>query len=183
MEMVVVTGIILLITGMILANSSRLGGQFILDNFAYDLALTLRESQQYGISVQRFNNSFKNAYGMHFNNSSQTTYVMFVDSSTNGIYDAAASPSEIVQSYTITRGYKITNLCATATSGGTEVCSLDRLDIVFKRPEPDALISKSGLSCTASSANCQFSARIEMRSPRNNIRSIVIPNNGQISVQ
>ncbi|MBP9757776.1 MAG: prepilin-type N-terminal cleavage/methylation domain-containing protein, partial [Candidatus Pacebacteria bacterium] len=67
-EMLVVIGIIVVISGVILANNSRFGGVVQLQNLAYDIALSVRQAQVYGISVQRFNSSdtFASAYGMHF---------------------------------------------------------------------------------------------------------------------
>lgn len=184
MEMLVVVGIVVVVSGVILASSSRLGGQFILDNFAYDLALTLREAQQYGISVQNFNGNFNVAYGVHFDSSSPATYVLFGDATNpNGLYSPGLTPTELVQSYTITRGFKISAICATLNSVSAEDCTLTSLDVLFKRPEPDALLSKNGVSCTALSSNCQSTARIKMLAPRGNTKSIVIPANGQMSVQ
>ncbi len=178
--MLVVTAIIVLVSSAILANSGRLGGQFILDNFAYDLALTLREAQQYGISVQNFGGNFNVAYGVHFDSSSPTTYVLFADAATpNGLYDTG----ELVQSYTITRGFKIAAICSTASTIGVEDCTLTKLDVLFKRPEPDALISKNDASCLLLLPNCQATSRIIMIAPRGNTKSIVIPANGQMSVQ
>jgi prepilin-type N-terminal cleavage/methylation domain-containing protein len=179
-EMLVVTGIIVLVSSAILANSGRLGGQFILDNFAYDLALTLREAQQFGISVQSFGGNFNVAYGVHFDASTPTSYVLFADAVTpNGLYDTG----ELVQSYTITRGFKISSICATANDVSPEDCTLTKLDVLFKRPEPDALISKNDASCILSLPNCQAISRIIMLAPRGNTKSIVIPANGQMSVQ
>jgi len=179
-ELLVVTAIIVVVTGTILASSSRLGGQFILDNFAYDLALTLREAQQYGISVKNFSGNFNVAYGVHFDSNNAITYELFADVDSNGKYDPG---SELVQSYTITRGFKIASICATPNGVGVENCSITSLDILFKRPEPDALISASGVSCTLAPTNCQASARILMIAPRGNTRSVVMPANGQMSVQ
>lgn len=179
-EMLVVTGIIVIVSSVILADSGRLGGQFILDNFAYDMALTLREAQQYGISVQNFGGNFNVAYGVHFDSANPTTYVLFADATTpNGLYDLG----EMVQSYSITRGFRMSALCATANGSGVEDCTLTKLDVLFKRPEPDALISKNDASCVTASANCQATARVVMLAPRGNKKSIVIPSNGQMSVQ
>ena len=179
-EMLVVTSIIIVVSGVILADSGRLGGQFILNNFAYDLALTLREAQQYGISVQNYQGSFNVAYGVHFLTSSPTTYILFADTNQNGIYDTG----ELVQSYTITRGFRIGALCATDyANSGIEDCTLSSLDVLFKRPEPDAHISANGASCTLQPSLCKWTSRVIMQSPRGNMKSVVIPANGQMSVQ
>jgi len=184
-ELLVVVGVVVVVSGVILASSNRLGGQFLLDNFAYDMALTLREAQQYGISVQNFNGRFDVAYGVHFDSANPTTYVLFADANgiPNGLYDPGLTPTELVQSYTITRGFKISSICTTLNGVSAEDCTLTSLDVLFKRPEPDALLSKNRVSCTALSTNCQLTARIKMIAPRGNIKSIVIPANGQMSVQ
>jgi hypothetical protein len=57
------------------------------------------------------------------------------------------------------------------------------LDILFKRPEPDAGISAAGLSCLLSLGTCYDSARVVVASPRGDITSVVVENNGQIYVQ
>jgi len=179
-EMLVVTSIVIVVSGVILVDSGRLGGQFILNNFAYDLALTLREAQQYGISVQNYQGNFNVAYGVYFLASSPTTYILFADVNQNGIYDTG----ELVQSYTITRGFRISALCSTdSASSGIEDCTLSRLDILFKRPEPDAHISANGVSCRLQPSACKWTSRVIMQAPRGNIKSIVIPANGQMSVQ
>lgn len=179
-EMIVVTGIIIIVSAVILANSGRLGGVFILDNFAYDMALSVREAQAYGISVQNYNGNFNVAYGMHLDESSPTTYLLFADATTpNGMYDTG----ELIQSYTITRGFKITSICTTADNTSAEDCTTTSLDVLFKRPEPDALLSKNGASCILVSSACQMTARIVLTAPRGDQKSVVIPVNGQISVQ
>ena len=183
-ELLVVTAIIVIISTVILANNSKFGGRVLLENFAYDLALTLRQTQVYGIAVSRFGtNTFTAGYGMHFditssNNAKQ--YTLFADATTaNGLYDA---PSELVSTFLITRGYSITKLCATPTAG-TENCTYTTLDVLFQRPEPDAMISPGGASCIITNSNCQASARIQLVSPRGDTMSVTVQANGQIAVQ
>jgi hypothetical protein len=165
-----------LITGLVLANNNKFNGTILLQNVAYDIALSVREAQVYGISVQNFNGSFDAAYGMHFQvdgGSNASIYILFADAvASNGVYDTG----ELVQSTTLTGGYHIKDLCATPPSGA-EVCGLPSLDITFVRPEPDAYIRSpvyNGLNS---------SARIQITSSSGGQRDIVIGSNGQISVQ
>ena len=58
-ELLVVVAIIVVITGLILANSNKFGGQTMLQNLSYDIALSLREAQVYGISVRSNSGAFK----------------------------------------------------------------------------------------------------------------------------
>lgn len=184
-EMLVVVGIIVVVTGTVLANSGKLGGQFILQNFAYDMALSIRQAQTYGISVRSFGGQFDYAYGMHFDTTTNPniTYILFADVNNNGVYDPDLTPvSELIQSYTITRGFKIQGLYATPASGPP--VAVNQLDIIFKRPESDAWISVPPLACDRLTfAHCQTTSRIELIAPRGDLKSVVVPANGQISVQ
>jgi hypothetical protein len=80
-----------------------------------------------------------------------------------------------VQTYTISSGFSISSLCATPT-GGSEVCSLSKLDVAYQRPEPDARIYANG------GGSLQQAARVEVRSPRNDRLSLLFEVTGQISV-
>lgn len=185
-EMLVVVGIMALLSGLILLNNNRFGGVVLLQNLAYDIALSIRQAQGYGIAVQRFNTSFEQGYGMHFQidaaGSGNSAYVLFADviSPDDGFYDCpqAGTPNcELVQSTTIAPGYRITDLCVT-TLGGVRTCdNINSLDIVFKRPEPDAYIR------TPSIGSINASGEIHVSSPRGDTKVIIVHVNGQISVQ
>lgn len=170
-EMVVVMGVIAVVSGVILVNNGRFGGQVLLQNLAYDIALSIRQAQVYGIAVQRFNNEYAAAYGMHFSISSPDIYLLFADVTTvNGVYDGT---SERVQSSTITSNYGITALRINGCSGTV----VSNLDILFKRPDPDAFISAPPLS------GLQQSACITVSSPRGDTKNVIVEVNGQIAVQ
>jgi len=185
-EMLVVTGIMVLISGIILMNNNRFGGVILLQNLAYDIALSVRQAQIFGISVQRFNDSFEAGYGMHFQTNtsgggSQSTYVLFADALApeNGFYDCpqpGTANCELVQSTTIAAGYSISQICVTPASD-TERCDITSLDVTFRRPEPDAYIRSPQVSGISESAD------IYVRSPRGDTKIISVYANGQISVQ
>lgn len=192
-EMLVVIGIIVVISGIVLANNNRFGGIVQLQNLAYDIALSIRQAQVYGISVSRFNNSttFAAAYGMHFETVSPNNYILFgdVNPPPNGTYDVGAPVSEIVQSTTIQSGYTIAYLFVTPP-GGTESATgtVTTLDITYRRPNPDACIRKNADIVTFSVKGRCISgineqARIVVRSPRGDLKNVLIYTSGQISVQ
>ncbi len=186
-ELLVVTGIIVVVSTIVLADNNRFGGVVQLENLAYNVALSVRQAQAYGISVARFQtNIFTAGYGVHFDLSSPNTYVLFADAiQVNGLYDCpqpGTNNCELVQTTSISKGYGIYSLCITPSSG-VESCSISKLDIVFKRPEPDAGISASGTSCILNNGSCGESARIVLKSPRGDKMSVIIYVNGQISVQ
>lgn len=177
--MLIVVAIIVLISSIVLANNNKFGGTILLQNLAYDVALSARQAQTYGTAVIRFgSNNFTAPYGIHFDiTASRTTYYVFADAvgSPNGIYDVG----EMVQSSTIGRGYFIESLCVTA-SNGSESCTsgttISKLDVVYKRPEPDAYIRADDISTTYTRG------RVILSSPRGDLLSVWFENNGQISV-
>lgn len=186
-EMLVVIGIIVVVSGIVLANNARFGGQVLLQNLAYDIALSVRQAQVYGISVQRFGdtNTFAPAYGMYFTGPSPSTYVMFgdINNPLNGRYDTG----ELVSSTNIQSGYLISGLYATPP--GQAETAVTSLNITFRRPDPDAYIVRNSDALTFDadgdllSGTIMEQARIEVSSPRGDLKSIIVSSNGQISVQ
>lgn len=191
-ELLVVSGIIAVVSGLMLVNNARFGGAITLRNLTYDVALSIRQAQVYGISVARFGpgvGTFEAGYGMHFTLDDDRHYVLFADAGVqNGLYDSGELVgNELVAETTIERGYKIADICV-KPPGGVETCSIGQLDILFKRPEPDAYISVEGspLSFNANgnvtSTNLNERARIIIASPRGDCMSVSVEATGQISV-
>ena len=187
-ELLVVTAIMVVVSTIIFADNNRFGGRVLLQNLAYDVALSVRQAQVYGISVQRFGAStFSAGYGMHFDISNPTAFVLFADALThNGLYDCPSPGTpegcELVQATAIASGFRIHDLCVTAPSQA-EHCGVGKLDLLFERPEPDAWISSEAVSCIIDHGTCAESARISLIAPRGDIMSVAVQANGQISVQ
>jgi prepilin-type N-terminal cleavage/methylation domain-containing protein len=182
-EMLVVIAIMSVVSLLMLANNTRFGGVVLLQNLAYDMALSIRQAQGYGIAVQRFNASFSYAYGMHFqvDTGGGSTYVLFADALApeDGYYSCpqpGTANCELVQSTSIAAGYRVSQLCVTPP-GGTERCDATSLDITFKRPEPDAYIRSSVTT------GINESGEIHVMSPRGDTRVITVQANGQIAVE
>lgn len=186
-ELLVTAAILVLITSMVLLDYNRFGGSVTLENFAYDVALTVRQAQVYGIAVQRFGANTFQGYGVHFALSSPTTYIIYADTEGTGLYDPSANPSEIAETDSITQNYAITGLCAITYLGG--VCTpMQTIDVFFKRPEPSSYISVSPdgsplVSCIQNITACQSEAKITLMSPKGDTRTIVVDSTGQIFVQ
>ncbi len=192
-ELLVVCGIMIIVTSIVLANNNEYGGQVLLQNFAYDVALSVRQAQVYGISVQRFgsgvSSSFTAGYGIHFDISTPTTYILFADAvNPNGLYDCPSpgTSCELVTANTINSGYFISKLCAPAGTDSSSCQAVSKIDILFLRPEPDALITACGATCTTScllnNSACVSSARVVLESPHGDTMSVSIEANGQIAV-
>ncbi len=180
-EMLAVVGIMVVITSVVLANNSRFGGVVLLENFAYDIALSVRQAQVYGIATVRFQQSnFTAPYGLHFDMSSPTAYIFFADATTpqNGIYDGI---NELVTTTDITRGFSIKSLCVIPDTR-VQDCSLTKLDVIYKRPQPDAYIRANSVGGVGN-VNRYASGRVVIQSPRGDTMSVVMFANGQISVE
>jgi prepilin-type N-terminal cleavage/methylation domain-containing protein len=190
-ELIVVAGIISVVSGMMLASNSRFGGAITLKNLAYDVAISIRQAQVYGISVARFGaGTFSAGYGIHFSRVDSTHYVLFADAAVeNGLYNVGGLPGEqeLVAETTIDLGYSVSDLCITDQTD-TETCGLSELDIFFKRPEPDAYINANGAPLSFDSdgrvisTNLPIQARIVLSSPRGDTVSVVVEATGQIAV-
>jgi prepilin-type N-terminal cleavage/methylation domain-containing protein len=195
-ELIAVIGIIGLISGVILGGYNKFGGQIILKTLVYDIALSLRQAQTYGISVKNTlsNSGFAAGYGVHFNSADPVEYILFADtyelvggsvveSNSDGGDGVYTSQNEQVTVYSIGRGYKINQVCVNEPA--SEVCYGDgsstggdaTVDILFNRPNPDAEIRINGNAAPYSRA------RIEFISPRLDVQSLVVEVSGQISIE
>lgn len=179
-ELMVVVAIFLVITGIILANNSRFNSSVLLDSLAYDIALSIREAQVYGLSVQTFNSNFQVGYGVDFSASSPNSYILFADVNENNHYDPGTDT--VLDTYAVGVGHFIKSFCGTYANSTTQ-CSTDssgpitQLDIVFLRPEPDANMSSSLSSGYYSSVQIVVGSLTGGET-----RTITIQSTGQISV-
>jgi len=176
-ELMVVVGIIVLISGIILANHAKFGGQVMLRNLAYDMALSIRQAQVYGISSRSFNGAkFTAGHGAYFDINNKSQFFLYTDLDNNKFF-TPLNNNEIVETYSLGKSYTIDSLCIPI--GQTENCNVIKLDILFKRPEPDAIIR----AYIGSGWAKYDSARIVVVSPRGEKLSVLVEATGQISVQ
>ncbi len=164
-ELMVTVGIFATISSIILARNSTFDNEVLLNDLAYDVALSIREAQQYGINVRASEGLFDRPYGIYFQKNT-TTYYEFADRDNDGVYDA---PGELVKTFTLGRGAIVQTLCNLSASN----CTLTDLTVLFKRPDPDAILNQGAFS----------RARIELLSVRGGIRYVVVEATGQISIQ
>ena len=163
-ELVVTVGIFALISTVILTRNSRFDEEVLLSDLAYDVALSARKAQSYGINVRVSNGQFDRSYGVYFTEGT-TTYQFFVDSDDDGFFDDI----ELLETYTLGRGAIVNPLCNLDTA----MCNLGDLTVMFKRPNPDAIINQGDVSRAA----------IGILSPRGGQRYVIIESTGQFSIQ
>jgi hypothetical protein len=179
----VVLAIIVVITSVVFTNQSTFNKTLILSNTAYDIALTLRSTQTYGLSSRAAGTATNVGYGIHLSNVVHNSFIVFADTAPegssgtlfclassagapdckpgDGIYTSSGTDSDApsaVQTYNLNNGIKVSDFCAYSSSG-IGSCSLagglTALDIVFTRPNPNTVIKGSnGVSYTVYSSAC-----------------------------
>jgi hypothetical protein len=181
MELLVVMGIFGVISTVVLVNHSKFNSSVLLGNLAYSIAVSIREAQVYGVSVQQYNSNFQTGYGVHMSESDPNSYILFADTNANNTFDS--DEDSIVKQYTLNKQHSILKFCGVKSTGAEE-CSdsstpISHLDIVFFRPDPDANISSDK---TSDSAGMYSTAKITVGSASGEMRSLSVASTGQISV-
>lgn len=159
-EMLVVLFIIGILTLIIFSGQTSFNRTLSLNNTAYDIALSIRQAQSYGLSSQIFTSISNAGYGIHLDSVPATSYIFFADTlgnsctnaqpdckPGNGLYSNTDNngdgiPDELVQTYNLANGFKITSYCVytsptkTCTGGG----GLTKMDISFTRPNTATIV-------------------------------------------
>lgn len=196
-ELVVVITIMIVMTSIVIFNKRDFNDSMILTNLAYDIALSIREAQVYGIAVRASEGQFDKAYGVNLSQTDPaeiTTanhYVIFVDGSTNFPRDFMYQAGEILlREYRLNRGYFFSacvhlksepdpNIYASCSSEST---SPSNMGVSFYRPDPDAYFSFSEGGSVVYDEKKIDKILIAVFSPSGVGREIVVYRNGQISV-
>lgn len=188
-ELMVVVAMITIITGVALVRHTVFSGGVALENLAYEIALTVRQAQFFGMNVKGFGSGvgtdFTTGYGAYFSVSDPTSFILFADIDDDRVYDGV---SELVEKYNIVRGNRIKYLCVV---GSVDYCvepdlsPVIDLTIVFLRPDPDAIIKTDNISdCGADPSVGCSSAQIYVGSPKDDVpdKIINVGITGQISI-
>lgn len=144
-ELLVVLAIIAIITAVVLTSQSAFNKTLVLANTAYDVALTLRYAETYGIGSRSFGTTPNTGYGLHFMSGTSGSFTLFADtypsvglgsfchpapsydptgpSAVPGdcVYESGSGGDGTVQVYTLGNGITIANFCAEL--GTTWTCS------------------------------------------------------------
>jgi Tfp pilus assembly protein FimT len=183
-ELIVSVGIFAMMTALIVAKYGNFNQSVLLTNLAYDVALTIRTAQTYGLSVKNIDPStaeFSYAYGVYLSSVTSSNknkdIIFFVDRNPNGKYDANRNPTELISTYAIKRGAVIKGVCASA--GCTPITD-SYIDITFKRPDPNAMISLTDDNDLTTKITY---AEITVKGTDGSTRVITVRENGQITVK
>jgi len=171
-EMLIVIGIIATLSGVVMFQYSRFDSQVLLRNLAYEVALSIREAQIYGVSVRGSGSSFNTQFGVHFTLSEDTKVRLFRDTNSDGKYTEAEDI--LLQTITIGRRNYIKRLCV------DDVCTSPSLSVYFKRPFSDANFWADGtVQASASKVKIVIGSKINDAS----VRTVVVTKTGQIYVE
>lgn len=175
-ELMVSVAIFVFMTAFLLAKYGTFNQSVLLTNLAYDVALTIRTAQSYGLNVKSVkvngqDNQFNYPYGVDFIKGA-TQFTFFSDNDGDRLYDSGESISSPIN---IKRGASIKSLCV----GNGNSCTLvdGPLDITFKRPDPDAIIRANGDGNTVYTY-----AEITLQSTDGSTRKVSVRSTGQIAV-
>ena len=199
--MVVLT-IIVVITMVVLASQSSFNKTLVLANTAYDVALTLRSAETYGLGSRAFGTTVNAGYGVHFESGTPNSFTLFADTypspSTSSVCHPISDVSapnaqsgncsyesgqgEKVMLYTLGNGITISDFCAYALGGWSCALAhgggLTSLDIVFARPNPEPFMSVNG---SYSSTFPVTDACITLSSPQGGAQYIYVGSSGRIT--
>ena len=127
-ELLVAVALFGIISSFVIIAYSRISGQLSLTTLAYEVALSFREAQSYGVSVHEFTggqtDTFDVGYGLHFDAGNLNTYVMFADAGGvegdgrfNGQYGGeyndtgCLDPDECMSVFRMEKGNKLYKFC------------------------------------------------------------------------
>jgi len=206
-ELLVVLVIMTLMTLAFINSQSKFDSGTIMRGLAYQVALTIRQTQVYGTSVIQNSPgaaSFGPVFGVSFGNSANS-YFIFSDPVVppKGEQDAGVVQ---LKSFTVQSNFSIQEVCLVSTeSSNNWYCSvrrdtattddsttpssrLDVINILFKRPNPDALLAAykkdiSGVLQPVATASGVFKAAyVQLKAINGDVRVVRITLTGQVTV-
>src|SRR3989344_4714141 len=78
-ELLVVTAIIGVLSLVVVVNQGSFNRTFMLANTSYDIALTLRNAQTFGMGSRSRDGSENAGYGIHFDKNTPKSFILFAD--------------------------------------------------------------------------------------------------------
>lgn len=199
-ELMVVMAIIVTISSIMVTSQNSFNRTLILSNTAYDIALTLRYAETFGMSSRALEGvSASVGYGLYFNHATPDSFIFFKDSSNNMENCYGAPPSgdinapdakhgncvydvngEQVSSYKLGNGMTVKDFCILSSITSTWSCTangLTALNIVFIRPDPNPWIT----AIDSGGSKSGTKACITVQAPGGDVRYVSVIKSGAIS--
>lgn len=200
-ELLITISIFVLLTVIVLFSQGNFNNSILLSNLAYDISLTVRQTQEYGSGVQESlfsSNSFP-SYGIYFNGTDKTkpltNFIIFGNPDLTKVVNGTLTTElftgstlcsfgdpQCIQKYNIGNGSYISRICASDNEidCNNSSAAVNEMYIIFKRPLPNAIIY-GGVSGTFNKSS-QY-AKITISSASGATTSVVVTGLGQIYVE
>lgn len=181
LEVVVVLGIFGMLTSIVIFNYGKFRSDTTLVNMTYEVALSIREAQIYGVSARNLAGGtpdFNKAYGIHFEGTSSNQYFLFSDDDGDDEFNGSSCLNPggdvCVTPYTLQNNIMISDVATLNPSGINCANGVTDLDILFKRPNPEPIINdKTNIP----------RAQVTLTAPDGAERYVIIYNTGQVTVE
>lgn len=192
-ELLVVIVLMSLMTLAFINNQSKFDSSTIMRSLAYSIALSVRQAQVYGVSVQSTGGSFAASHGLYFfvSSTNQSSYALFADNDPSSPNRYAPGADTKEQDFKLNIGFKISEVCAvvnsavrrcTGSDDSTGTGEITSVDVIFTRPDPDAHIFAYNGTTPMSPAEIYSSAYVKLLAINGDYRFITVANTGQVTV-
>ncbi len=185
LELLVVIALMGIIYSVTLSNYNGMNKSIELKNMAYSLALSVRETQVYGINKKLDSGTFSDSnpypFGLYLDLSNNNQIILFKDkNSTNNKFDGNCSTNTIECNRLISfNGGNHISKIRVKSLGNPWADFSGKLNIFFKRPNPDAKIIDNN-----NASNIYSRVGIELSSQSGTYKSCVeIGSAGDITIK
>lgn len=190
-ELLVTIAIFVFMTALVLTKYNSFDSGALLTNQAYDVAMAIRETQTYGMSVltkDMGTSDFSGSYGILFSGansldpqrSNSKTFSIYANTVSTGKLFTSTSGHTLIKTYKLSRGTTITKLIVYSPNQPPSfTCSTYHMFVSFSRPNPDAIVS---CRLPLQVAPSPYSYALVELSNGSNKREVRIYPNGQITV-
>ncbi len=187
-ELLVVITIVIMLSAVVIFNGTTFSDATVLTNIAQDVALTIRQAQNFSTNVSRSSGSaatYNTGYGVEFNPNVPSSFFTFNDNQYAGtlhIYDPGID--QVVSTYTFDPGYSIARICGSNGVNDDQCLGAGQLiDITFVRPNPEATLDLLSTDHIPLGWPAFSSVRIYLQSKSGKTKRVDVWVTGIISVQ
>jgi len=177
-ELLVSIAILVIVSGLVFFNQSGFNNSVLVENLAYEISLTIRQAQSYGLQSKEFekgSNLFTIGYGVYFNIDDNDKIILYADVDMNHLYDGGGGVDREVDVLRLTSGNVIEKLCVGDVCAGGEV---NVLNVSFIRPNPESYINYNSIAGSGSDVG-----EIYIKSPKDERKKVIVNKIGQIAVE
>src|SRR3989344_213741 len=136
-ELLVSIGIFLILTTSFLFSYNGFNNRIGLETLAQQIGQWMRDAQVSAMSVRYTTGGATSpGYGLHFATATPDRFIYFADKNATHVYDAG---DELEREVLLYKGNVVSSL--EGQIGVNPLSSVGKFDIVFTRPDPDAIIS------------------------------------------